>query len=52
MDVPGRTARSTPLRARLEQHEHVDDQYPFGGAPYVMGVSARGTFRRSAFGMD
>jgi polyisoprenoid-binding protein YceI len=28
------------------------EEYPFGGAPYVMGVSARGTFRRSAYGMD
>lgn len=27
-------------------------EYPFGGAPYVMGVSARGTFARSDFGMD
>ena len=32
-------------------------QYPFGGGllgekPYVMGVSARGSFRRSAFGMN
>jgi polyisoprenoid-binding protein YceI len=24
---------------------------PFGGKPYVMGVSARGSFERSAFGM-
>ncbi|MCZ7563835.1 MAG: YceI family protein [Burkholderiales bacterium] len=23
----------------------------FGGKPYVMGVSARGSFKRSAFGM-
>jgi polyisoprenoid-binding protein YceI len=28
------------------------EAYPFGGSPYVMGVSARGTLRRSAFGMD
>ena len=32
-------------------------EYPFGGGlfggkPYVMGVSARGSFRRSAFGMS
>lgn len=27
-------------------------EYPFGGEPYVMGVSARGTLRRSAFGMS
>lgn len=26
--------------------------YPFGGNPYVMGVSARGSFQRSDFGMD
>jgi polyisoprenoid-binding protein YceI len=26
-------------------------EYPFGGSPYVMGVSARGTIKRSAFGM-
>ncbi len=26
-------------------------EYPFGGNPYVMGVSARGSFLRSAFGM-
>lgn len=25
--------------------------YPFGGNPYVMGVSARGSFKRSEFGM-
>ncbi|MFT5447284.1 MAG: polyisoprenoid-binding protein YceI [Gammaproteobacteria bacterium] len=25
--------------------------YPFGGNPYVMGVSARGSFKRSDFGM-
>ena len=25
--------------------------YPFGGNPYVMGVSARGSFQRSEFGM-
>jgi polyisoprenoid-binding protein YceI len=27
-------------------------EYPFGGSPYVMGVSARGSFLRSDFGMD
>ena len=32
-------------------------EYPFGGGllggkPYVMGVSARGSFKRSAYGMD
>lgn len=27
------------------------EEYPFGGSPYVMGVSARGTLKRSAFGM-
>jgi len=26
-------------------------EYPFAGSPYVMGVSARGSFLRSAFGM-
>ena len=26
--------------------------YPLGDKPYVMGVSARGSFRRSAFGMN
>ena len=26
-------------------------EYPFGGNPYAMGVSARGSFRRSEFGM-
>ena len=26
-------------------------QYPIGSKPYVMGISARGSFRRSAFGM-
>jgi polyisoprenoid-binding protein YceI len=28
------------------------EAYPFGGSPYVMGVSARGTLKRSAFGMS
>lgn len=27
-------------------------EYPFGGNPYAMGVSARGSFRRSEFGMS
>ena len=27
-------------------------EYPFGGSPWVMGVSARGSFRRSDFGMN
>lgn len=27
-------------------------EYPFGGNPYAMGISARGTFRRSDFGMN
>ena len=27
-------------------------EYPFGGNPWVMGVSARGSFKRSAFGMN
>ena len=26
-------------------------EYPFGGNPYVIGISARGTLRRSEFGM-
>lgn len=26
-------------------------EYPFGAKPYVMGVSARGSFKRSAYGM-
>jgi polyisoprenoid-binding protein YceI len=28
------------------------ETYPIGGAAYVMGVSARGSLRRSAFGMN
>ena len=27
-------------------------EYPFGGKPYVMGVSARGSFKRSVYGMN
>lgn len=27
-------------------------EYPFGGNPYVMGVSLRGSFKRSTFGMN
>ncbi len=41
----------------LEATWNKSGEYPFGGGllggkPYVMGVSARGSFRRSAFGMD
>ena len=27
-------------------------EYPFGGNPYVMGVSLRGNFKRSKYGMN
>lgn len=36
----------------LEATWNKSGEYPFGGNPYVMGVSARGSFRRSAFGMN
>lgn len=41
----------------LEATWNKSGEYPFGvgllgGKPYVMGVSARSSFRRSAFGMD
>lgn len=41
----------------LEATWNKSGEYPFGGGllggkPYAMGVSARGSFRRSAFGMD
>ena len=35
----------------LEATWNKSGEYPFGGSPYVMGVSARGTLKRSAFGM-
>jgi polyisoprenoid-binding protein YceI len=41
----------------LEARWNKSAEYPFGGSllggkPYVMGVSARGTFKRSAWGMN
>jgi polyisoprenoid-binding protein YceI len=41
----------------LEATWNKSGEYPFGGGflggkPYVMGVSARGSFKRSAYGMD
>ena len=36
----------------LEAVWNKSGEYPFGGEPYVMGVSARGSLRRSAFGMS
>ena len=52
MFVPGRTARSTPLRARLTVHEHVDDQpnqnnNPCGGARGLSGESDTSSSPRS-----
>jgi polyisoprenoid-binding protein YceI len=46
-------ARPVTLKATWNK----SGEYPFGSGllgakPYVMGVSARGSFRRSAFGMD
>lgn len=47
--------QSRPLT--LEASWNKSAEYPFGGGllggkPYVMGVSARGSFLRSAYGMD
>lgn len=39
--------RPVQLKARWNK----SGNYPFGGKPYVMGVSARGSFKRSEFGM-
>lgn len=36
----------------LDATRNKSGPYPFGGKPYVMGVSARGSFKRSDFGMD
>lgn len=36
---------------QLKARWNKSGNYPFGGNPYVMGVSARGSFKRSAFGM-
>ena len=36
----------------LEATWNKSGEYPFGGNPYAMGVSARGSFRRSEFGMN
>ena len=36
----------------LEATWNKSGEYPFEGNPYVMGVSARGSFKRSAFGMN
>lgn len=35
----------------LEVTWNKSGEYPFGGNPYVMGVSARGSFKRSDYGM-
>lgn len=35
----------------LEATWNKSGEYPFGGNPYAMGISARGTLRRSEFGM-
>jgi polyisoprenoid-binding protein YceI len=42
--------RSEPLT--LSATWNKSETYPIGGAAYVMGVSARGSLRRSAFGMN
>jgi polyisoprenoid-binding protein YceI len=47
--------QSNPLTLQATWNKSGD--YPFGGGllggkPYVMGVSARGSFRRSAYGMN
>ena len=47
--------KSQPLT--LEASWNKSGEYPFGGGllgsnPYVMGVSARGSFKRSAYGMN
>jgi polyisoprenoid-binding protein YceI len=52
LQLLGRTAPIT-----LEATVNKQAEYPIGGGllrgkPYVMGVSARGTFERSDFGMD
>jgi polyisoprenoid-binding protein YceI len=36
----------------LEATWNKSGEYPFGGNPWAMGVSARGSFRRSDFGMS
>lgn len=42
--------KTQPLTLRTTWNK--SDIYPFGGKPYVMGVSARGSFKRSAHGMN
>lgn len=46
LQLHGRT-RPLQLKARWNK----SGNYPFGGNPYAMGVSARGSFKRSDFGM-
>ena len=46
LDLLG-VARPLTLRATWNKSA----EYPFGGSPYVMGVSARGAVKRSEFGM-
>jgi len=41
--------KTQPLTLRAVWNK--SGEYPFGGAPYVMGVSLRGSLRRSQFGM-
>lgn len=51
--VPGQLellGQSRPLT--LEVSWNKSGEYPFGGNPYVMGVSARGSFQRSDYGMN
>jgi polyisoprenoid-binding protein YceI len=57
--LPGRRFRiegelellGTRRPVTLEAAWNKSGKYPFGGNPYAMGVSARGSFLRSAFGM-
>jgi polyisoprenoid-binding protein YceI len=51
LQLLGRTAPVT-LQARWNKSAEYAFGSLFGGKPYVTGVSARGTFKRSAFGMN
>ncbi len=42
--------QSNPVTLKAKWNK--SGEYPFGGNPYVMGVSMRGSFKRSQFGMN
>jgi polyisoprenoid-binding protein YceI len=56
-EIPGQLellGKSLPLTLQATWNKSAESPLPtlFGAKPYVMGVSARGSFKRSAYGMN